>query len=132
MEGADEVLAAAFPVAAGLVDAGFAADGGIDHGEERGGDLDEGEAAEECCREEAGDVTDDAAAESNQGCAAVDVGGEEGVIGGEEGGEVFVRLAGGKDVRDGEESGEVEGLAQVGEVERGDGGVCDDEGFGGG
>ena len=55
VEAADEVFAG------GEIDAGFAADGAIDLGEEGGGDLDEGDAAHVDGGEEAGDVADDAA-----------------------------------------------------------------------
>ncbi len=55
------------------VDAGFAADGGIDHREEGCGDLDEGDAAKVNAREKAGEVAGDAAAKGDDGIVAVEV-----------------------------------------------------------
>ena len=65
MEAADEVFAG------GEVDAGLAADGGVDLGEESGGDLDVADAAHVDGGEEAGDVADDAAAEGEEERVAV-------------------------------------------------------------
>ncbi len=65
VEGADEVFSGE------EVDAGFAADGGVDLGEEGGGDLDVTDSAHVDGGEEAGDVADDAATEGDEECVAV-------------------------------------------------------------
>ena len=57
VEAADEVFSGE------EIDAGFAADGGVDLGEEGGGDLDVADAAHVDGCEEAGDVADDASTE---------------------------------------------------------------------
>ncbi len=90
MEGADEVLAGE------EVDAGLAAEGGVDLGEQRGGQADVADAAHVDGGEEAGDVADDAAAEGEQDGVAVGPG--EGKLLGEglDGGEALVRFAGGE------------------------------------
>ncbi len=64
-EGADQVLAEA---AGGQreVDAGLAADGGVDHGQERGGHVDEGNPAQVGGGREAGGVAHDAAAQGHE------------------------------------------------------------------
>lgn len=67
MEGADEVLGAAD------VDGGLAADGGVHHGEERGGELEAADAAEGGGGCEAREVADDAAAEGDEDVIAPDV-----------------------------------------------------------
>ncbi len=54
------------------VDAGFAANGGVDLGEEGCGDLDEGKAAEGGRGGEAGEVADHASAQGDDGGAALD------------------------------------------------------------
>ena len=66
IEGADHVLAH------GVVHAGLAADAAVDHGEERGGHLDEGNAAHERCCSKAGKIADHAAAEGDQRRFAVE------------------------------------------------------------
>ena len=66
MEGADQVLAL------GGVDAGLAADGGIDLGEERGRDLHQPDAAAEDACGEAAEIADDATAERHDRVAALD------------------------------------------------------------
>ena len=66
MEGADQVLAVR------RIDAGLAADRGIDLGEERGRDLDEVDAAAQDRGGKAGEVADDAAAEGDDAIAALD------------------------------------------------------------
>ncbi len=58
------------------VDAGFAADGRIDHREEGCGDLDEGNAAKVNAGEEASEVAGDTAAEGDDRIVAVEVFGE--------------------------------------------------------
>lgn len=106
MEGADEVFSA------GEVDGGFAADGAVDHGEERGGGLDDVDAAEPDGGGEAGEVPGDAAAEGDDGaCAgemAVGEGGEQLLYGGEG----FAVFAGGED---GGVDGAAEGAEGFGE-----------------
>ena len=66
MEGADQVLA--MP----RVDAGFAADGGVDLGEQRRGDLHQAHAAFQDAGGESGEVADDAAAERDDNVAAIE------------------------------------------------------------
>ncbi len=66
VEGADQVLALR------RVDAGLAADRGIDLGEQRGRHLHEIEAAPHARRREAGKIADDAAAERDHEIAALD------------------------------------------------------------
>lgn len=125
VEGADEVFTD------GVVDACFSADGGIDHGEESGGDLEEGEAAEEGGGGEASHVADESAAEGEEGGVAVDGGGEELVVDGGEVLEGFMVFAGGDGGGDGLEAGGFEGGLEGGEVDGGDVGVGDDGDFGG-
>ena len=57
------------------VDAGLAAEGGVDLGEDGGGHLDVADAAHVDGGEEAGEVADDAAAEGEQDRVAVGAGG---------------------------------------------------------
>ncbi len=71
MEGADQVLAV------GGVDAGLAADGGIDLREQRGRHLHEAHAAADDRGGKAGEVADDAAAERDDEIAALDLRGED-------------------------------------------------------
>ena len=66
MEGADEVLAVA------RIDAGLAADRGIDLGQQRGRDLHEAHAAPHDRGGKAGEIADDAAAERHDEIAALD------------------------------------------------------------
>ena len=79
------------------VDAGLAADGGVDLGEEGGGELDVGDAAHVDGGEEAGDVADDSATEGEQEAVAVCSG--EGELLGErfDAGHALVGLAGGEE-----------------------------------
>ena len=65
MEASDEILAG------GEIGAGFAADRGVDLGEQGGGDLNVVDAAHVDGGEEAGEVADDAAAESDEDGGAV-------------------------------------------------------------
>ena len=90
VEGADEVLAGE------EVDAGLAAEGGIDLGEHGGGQANVADSAHVDGGEEARDVADDAAAEGKQDGVAVGPG--EGKLLGEglDCGEALVGLAGGK------------------------------------
>ena len=71
VEAADEVFSG------DEVDAGFAADGGVDLGEEGGGDLHVADAAHVDGGEEAGDVADDSATEGEEERVAVGSGGGE-------------------------------------------------------
>ena len=89
VEAPDEVLAG------GKVDAGFAADGGVDLGEQRGGNLDERHAAHVDGGEEAGDVADDPGAEGDEERVALGAGLGELLCEGFDGGEALVLLAGG-------------------------------------
>jgi len=61
----------------GKIDAGLAAHGGIDLRDERGGDLNERDAAKTGGGDEAGDVTDDASADGDEERVAVDSGTDE-------------------------------------------------------
>ena len=90
MEGADEILAVL------RIDAGLAADRGIDLGEERGRDLDEADAAAEDCRGKTGQIADDTAAKGDDAVAALDRGGEQAVADLGELAEALGRLAGRK------------------------------------
>jgi hypothetical protein len=72
VKGADEVFAF------WEVDAGFSANGAIDHGEEGGGDLDVADAAEVDGSDEAGEVADDATAKGEDEGLAVETGSGEG------------------------------------------------------
>jgi len=71
IEGADEVLAF------GEVDAGLAADGAINLSDERGGDVDEGDAAQVAGGDKAGDVADHSAADGDEKGAAVGAGADQ-------------------------------------------------------
>src|SRR6266550_6624064 len=66
MESADEIFAD------GVINPGFAADAGVDHGQKRGGNLHEGDAAEDGGGDEADDIADDTAAEGEDGGGAFD------------------------------------------------------------
>ncbi len=108
------------------VDAGFAADGGVDLGEEGGGELNVANAAHVDGGEEAGDVAEDAATQSQENRSAVGAGLRELFEEALDGGEAFVLLAGG----DEEDGGGVLGgerLEDGGGVELPDFGGGDDE-----
>ena len=79
------------------VDAGLAADGGVDLREEGGGDLDVADAAHVDGGEEAGDVADDAATEGEEEGVAVGSGGGELLGEGFDAGHALVALACGKE-----------------------------------
>ncbi len=68
VERADEIFAF------GEVDAGFAADGGVDLSDKGGGDLDERDAAEAGGSHESGYVTYDAATNGDEERVAIDAG----------------------------------------------------------
>ena len=91
VEAADEIFSG------GEVDAGLAADGGVDLSEEGGGDLHVADAAHVDGGEEAGDVADDSAAEGDE--EGVAVGSGEGELLGEgfDAGEALVALAAGEE-----------------------------------
>ena len=91
VEAADEIFSC------GEVDAGFAADGGVDLGEESGGDLHVADAAHVDGGEEAGDVADDAATEGEEERVAVGACGGELVGEGFDAGEALVGFAAGKE-----------------------------------
>jgi hypothetical protein len=123
VEGADEVFSC------GEVDSCFSADGAIDLGEEGGGDLDEGDAAEVGGSEEACEVTDDAAAEGDEGGFAFEpVLGEE-VVAEFDLAEAFGAFAGGDGDGDGFDSVAAEGLLDLGCPEGFDLGIGDDGAF---
>ena len=88
-EGADEVLAD------GVIDARLAADGGIDHTEQAGGDVGEGNATQDGGGGKAAQVGDDAAAKTDEEIAALDALAEEPVVDGGDGRQGLVLLAGG-------------------------------------
>ena len=91
VEAADEIFSG------GEVDAGLAADGGVDLGEEGGGDLHVADAAHVDGGEEAGDVADDAAAEGEEERVAVGSGAGELLGEGFDAGEALVALAAGEE-----------------------------------
>ena len=121
-EGADEVLAN------GVVDAGLATDGGIDHAEERGGDVDEGDTAQDGGGGKATEVGDDAAAEADKEVAALDPLAEEPVVHGLDGGEGLVLLAGGDGHLGRLEAGRAERVEGRGGKEGAGAGIGEDEG----
>jgi hypothetical protein len=118
VEAADEVLAG------GEVDAGFAAEGGVDLGEDGGGDADVADTAHVDGGEEAGEVADDAATESEQDGVSVGAGVVELVSEGFDLGEALVGLAGGVEEDDGlsilGEAGEEVFVPEGPDVGRGD------------
>ena len=65
VEGSDHVFGL------GQVDGDLAADGGVDHGGHAGGHLDEGHAAQEGGGDESAEVSGDAAADGDDGVAAL-------------------------------------------------------------
>ena len=77
----------------GVVEARLAAGGGINHGEERGGDIDMGHAALVGGGSEAAEVADDAAADADEDIVARSAVGEEEVPYLLHGGEGLVLLA---------------------------------------
>ena len=99
MEGADEVFAG------GVVDAGFPADAGVDHREERGGDLDERDAAQDGGGDEARHVADDAPSQRQHRRVALDALGQQRVVDRGKVGQRFMVLAGGKGCDDGLDAG---------------------------
>ena len=105
MEDADQVLAVAG------VDAGLAADRGIDLGEQRRRHLDEADAAAHDPGGEAGEVADHAAAEGEHGVAPLDPRLEQRLDHGLERGEALRPLAGRHDDRHILDAGEIERLA---------------------
>ena len=62
-----------------MIDAGLAADGGIDLGQQGGGDLDEGDAALVAGGGKAGHVADHAAAQGDQGAVPTEAAPQEAV-----------------------------------------------------
>ena len=91
VEAADEVLAGE------EVDAGLAAEGRVDLGEEGGGQADVADAAHVDGGEEAGGVADDAASEGEKDGVAVGTGEDELLGEGFDRGEAFVAFAGGEE-----------------------------------
>ncbi len=61
-------------LALGQVHAGLAADAGVDHGQQRGGTLNQAYAPHIRCRDKAGDVSDDAAPQGHNGAGAIQAG----------------------------------------------------------
>ena len=120
VEAADEVLAG------GEVDAGLAAEGGVDLREDGGGDADVADAAHVDGGEEAGHVADDAAAEGEQDGVAVGTGVGELLGEGLDVGEALVALAG-REEEDGGLGVGREGCEECFVPERPDVGRGDDE-----
>ena len=77
----------------GQVDACFAAHRSVDHGQQCGGHLHEGHAAQIGGRGEARHIADDPAAQGDDGAAPVQPGGEEAVVEVADGVEALVLLA---------------------------------------
>lgn len=123
VEGADHIFAE------GVVDAGFAANGGIDLTEQGGGDLDEGDAALVGGGGKAGQIADDAATEGEEGGAAVGVVLQQAGVDVLQGFAVFVLLAVGQDDAANGYAELPAGGFDGGEVEGGDGFVADDGGL---
>jgi hypothetical protein len=122
VEGADQVLAVR------RVDAGLAADRGIDLRQQGGGDLHEAHAAAHGRRREARQVPDDAAAERHHEVAALDAGGQDAVADPRPDVEGFRRLAGRDGDHRGGEAVRLEGPRQRLPVEGADMAVGDDRG----
>ena len=119
VEGADHVLAH------GMVHAGLAAHAAVHHGEERGRDLDKGDAAHERGCGETREVADHAAAERDQRRLAVEAVGEERGIDGIGPVEVLVLLAVGDLDGHDQEPGGLEAVQDAVAVELLDRGVRD-------
>ena len=90
MKGPDKVFAL------GEVDADFAADAGIDLGEESGGDLDEVDAPHVTCGGESRDISDEAPAERDDEGPSIEARGEHFVVEAFDGLKGLVLLPGGK------------------------------------
>ncbi len=119
MEAADQVFASR------EIDAGLAADGAVDLGEEGGGKLQEAETAHVDRGEEAGDVAEDAAAQGDQEGVAVCAEGRELFAEAFDGAEAFVLFAGG-DVEGVDGCGEEGADSVTPEIVDGGGGDEDD------
>lgn len=114
-----------------VVDAGFAAHGGIDLAEQGGGDLDEGDAALVGGGGKTGQIADYAAAEGEDGGVAVGMVLQQAGVDLLEGFAVFVLFAVGQDdvaTIDAELSA---GCFDGGKIKRGNGLIADDGGFAG-
>jgi hypothetical protein len=131
VESADEIFSG------GMIDADFSADGGIDGGEQRRGNLDKGDAAEDGDGDEAGEIADDSAAQCDHRRGAFDLGIEKRAQRGDGRVDGFVLLAGGKDKFDHAVAGGLEAGLGGRKIEGCDVGIGDegaggrgDEGFG--
>ena len=124
-ESADEVLAD------DVVDAGLATDGGINHAEEAGGNVDEGDTAQGSGGCEPAQVGDDAAAEADEEVAAFDALAQEPVVDGGDSREGLVLLAGGDGHALGAEASGTERVEGSGGEEGTGSGVGEQEGAAG-
>ena len=112
-----------------VVDAGFAAHGGIDLAEQGGGDLDEGDAALVGGGSKAGQIADYAAAEGEDDGAAVGMVLQQAGVDLLEGFAVFVLFAVGQDDLANVDAELLAGCFDVGKIKRGNGLIADDGGF---
>jgi hypothetical protein len=121
VEDADEVLAVP------RVDAGLAADGGIDLREQRGRYLHmKRRTAARDTGGKAGEIADDAAAERHDRVVALDAGGEHAVADADQVFEALRLLAGRQHERDGLDALRLQRGHEIVEIEGGDMRVCDD------
>ena len=120
-EGADQVLPA------WVVDPGLAADGGIGHGQERGGHVDEGDPAEAGGGGEPGEVGDHAATEADDEIGTLDAVADEAVVDERDGCERLVLFAGGDSEFERREGCGFERAECAAREERANGGVGDHE-----
>ena len=112
-----------------VVDAGFAAHGGIDLAEQGGGDLDEGDTALVGGCGKAGQIADYAAAKCEDGGAAVGMVLQQAGVDLLEGFAVFVLFAVGQDDVTNVDAELLAGCLDGGKIKRGNGLIADDGGF---
>ena len=112
-----------------VVDAGFAAHGGIDLAEQGGGDLDEGDAALVGGGGKAGQIADYAAAEGEDGGTAVGMVLQQAGVDLLEGFAVFVLFAVGQNDVANVDAELLAGCFDGGKIKRGNGLIADDGGF---
>ena len=123
-EGTDQVLAG------GGIHAGLAAHGGIHHGQQGGGHLQEAHAAHPARGHEAREVAGHAAAEAEDGVAAVDLGGGGGGPHALRRGHGLRRFARGEGGEGGRQAGGAQAGFQTGAVQAGHGFIGNDEDLG--
>ena len=124
MEGADQVLALR------RVDAGLAADGGVDLRQQRGRHLHEADAATHDARRKAGEIADHAAAERDDEIAALEAHLEQALAQPGQAGEALRRLAGGQNLRAGVPADGLQACFERRQVAGSDIGVRDDAALG--